>query len=297
MRLARLFSILLLTLAFAVPFAAQQAGSTVTDRTRPSQPLQVQEQKLDSKLMAREMPYRVILPNGYETTKAERYPVIYLLHGLYGNDTNWTDKTKVAEYAAKYSFIIVTPEGANGWYTDSVSKPSDRYESYIIKELIPEIDKKFRTKADRDDRIVAGLSMGGYGAVKFGLKYPELFSLVGSFSGAFGTSDFTEKTAGEIGKTVDLVYGPTGSETRRANDVFALLGAVTDVKKLPFFYQACGTEDFLFSSNRNFDALMIKQKVAHEYREQPGVHDWVFWDTQIREFLAVADRHLAAQKK
>lgn len=293
MRLTRSFSVLLLALAFAMPFAAQQAGSKESSAAS----LKVQEGKIESKLMAREMPYRILLPKSYEAAKTERYPVIYLLHGLYGSYTNWTDKTKVAEYAGRYGFIIVTPEGANGWYTDSVSKPNDKYESYIIKELIPEVDKKFRTKADRDDRIVAGLSMGGYGAVKFGLKYPELFTLVGAFSGAFGTSDFTEKAAGEIGKTVDVVYGPVGSDTRKANDVFALLEAATDVKKLPFVYQACGTEDFLFSSNRTFDELLIKRKIAHEYRERPGIHNWAFWDDQIKEFLAVADRHLTAEKK
>lgn len=288
MKLCRSIFILAVVLALAASSYAQAATATA---------LRVQEQKLASKLMAREMPYRVILPANYDAAKSERYPVIYLLHGLYGHYTNWTDKTKVAEYAAKYRFIIVTPEGADGWYTDSVSIPKDKYESYIIKELIPEIDRKFRTKADRADRILAGLSMGGYGALKFGLKYPELFTLVGSFSGAFGTSKFTEKNAGEIGKTVDSVFGAVGSETRAANDVFSLLDNVTDVKKLPFVYQSCGTEDFLFASNRDLDALMIKQKVAHEYRELPGVHDWVFWNDQIREFLAVAERHLAAQKK
>ncbi len=293
MRAIRSFSVLFLALAFVVPFAAQQTQSIAA----ASRALEVQEGKIESKLMARDMPYRVILPRSYMTAKAERYPVIFLLHGLYGSYKNWTEKTKVAEYAAEYGFIIVTPEGANGWYTDSALTPNDKYESYIIKELIPEIDKKFRTKADRADRIIAGLSMGGYGSVKFGLKYPELFALVGSFSGAFGTSDFSEKAAGGIGKTVDLVYGPTGSETRRTNDVYLLLGAVENVKDLPYVYQSCGTEDPLFSSNRDFDALMIKQKVAHEYRELPGKHDWVFWDDQVREFLAVASRRLAAQKK
>src|SRR5207248_10367596 len=104
-----------------------------------------------------------------------RYPVIYLLHGFGGHYNNWTDKTKVAQYAKQYGFLIVTPEGADGWYTDSVSAPNDRYESYIIQELIPEIDKTYRTLADRDHRAVAGLSMGGYGSVKFGLKYPDRF--------------------------------------------------------------------------------------------------------------------------
>ncbi|MCE7962882.1 MAG: hypothetical protein DYH05_10355 [Acidobacteria bacterium ACB1] len=191
MRAIRSFSVLFLALVFAVPVAAQRSNVGSSD------PLKVQEGKIASKLMARDMPYRILLPRGYETAKSERYPAIYLLHGLYGSYKNWTEKTKIAEYAAEYGFIIVNPEGANGWYTDSVLTPNDRYESYIIKELIPEIDRKFRTKADRDDRIIAGLSMGGYGSVKFGLKYPDLFTLVGSFSGAFGTSDFTEKGAGE----------------------------------------------------------------------------------------------------
>jgi len=254
---------------------------------------------LDSKLMAREMPYRVLLPKGYEAAKSEQYPVIYLLHGLYGKFTNWTEKTKVAEYAANYGFIIVMPEGANGWYTNSVSAPNDKYESYIIKELIPEIDKKFRTKADRTDRIIAGLSMGGYGALKFGLKYPELFTLVGSFSGALKTSTFTAEDAGDIGKTADVVFGAVGSETRRANDVFEIFLGAGDARRkaLPFIYLSCGTEDFLFDSNREFDGLLRITKVAHEYRELPGVHDWVFWDDQIREFLAVAEQHLAGQKK
>ena len=85
------------------------------------------------------------------------------------------------------------PEGDDGWYTDSATVPNDKYETYIIKELIPEIDKKFRTLADREHRIIAGLSMGGYGSIKFGLKYPNLFSIVGSFSGAFDAANAYEK--------------------------------------------------------------------------------------------------------
>ena len=114
--------------------------------------------------MGREMPYRVILPQDYLLNKEARYPVIYLLHGLYGHFDKWTDKTGIRSYAANYKFIIVTPEGGDGWYTDSVSAPNDKYESYIVRELIPEIDKKFRTQADRGHRAIAGLSMGGYGS-------------------------------------------------------------------------------------------------------------------------------------
>ena len=105
-------------------------------------------EKLNSKLMGREMPYRIIVPIEDKGSKA-RYPVLYLLHGLTGHFSNWTDKTKIVEYAAMHKIIIVMPEGDDGWYSDSVSVPNDKYESYIIKELIPEIDGKYRTVADR----------------------------------------------------------------------------------------------------------------------------------------------------
>ena len=245
--------------------------------------------------MARDIPYRIILPLGYDdkANVIKKYSVVYLLHGLTGHYVNWTDKTKLVEYAANHEFIIVTPEGDNGWYSDSVSIPNDKYESYIVKELIPEIDSKYHTFADRDHRFVAGLSMGGYGALKFGLKYPELFSLVGSFSGALGATGFTEKNAGvNIGKGIDAIFGPEDSDSRKSNDIFKIIREMTPekVKGLPYIYQSCGTEDFLIQNNRDYLKLLNDMKVPHEYREHPGIHDWVFWDDQVREFLAVADR-------
>lgn len=256
---------------------------------------EVSSAKLNSKLMAREMPYRVIVPIDYKTKPEQRYSVIYLLHGLTGNYANWTNQTKLSEYAAKHSFIIVTPEGGNGWYTDSVSAPNDKYESYIVKELIPEIDKTYRTMADREHRIMAGLSMGGYGSLKFGIKYPEMFSLIGSFSGALGATSWTEKTAGAIGKSMDAVFGTDMTVgARTGNDIFKMARELTpdNVKSLPYIFQSCGTEDFLIQNNRDFLKLLNDAKVPHEYREHPGVHDWVFWDDQVREFLDLADRRM-----
>lgn len=261
---------------------------------RPLAP-NVVEHKLSSTMMGREMPYRVILPAGYSEGKAtSRHPVIYLLHGLTGHFNNWTDATKVEEYALNHKFIIVTPEGDNGWYTDSVSKATDKYESYIVKELILEIDAKYRTIANRDNRMIAGLSMGGYGATKFGLKYPEMFSLVGAFSGALGAASFTEKNAATAGRGIDAIMGPEGGEGRAANDIFKLVREMTPEKinALPFVYQSCGNQDFLIQNNRDFMMLMVEKKVPHEYRQRPGVHDWVFWDDQIREFLQVAERRM-----
>lgn len=258
----------------------------------------VQELKLNSKLMAREMPYRVVLPINYEKNKEVRFPVVYLLHGLTGHFNNWTDKTKLTDYAKEYNFIIVTPEGDNGWYSDSATVANDKYESYIIQELIPEIDMNFRTLSARENRVIGGLSMGGYGSLKFGLKYPEKFVLVGSFSGALGAASFTEKTAGGIGKSIDVIFGGIESENRKSNDIFKIVREISTekIKSLPFVYLDCGTEDFLFQNNRDFVALLLEKKVPHEFRQLPGKHDWIFWNSQVKEFLELSDSYLSAAK-
>lgn len=266
----------------------------VSDKSLPAN---TADHKLQSKLMRREMPYRVIVPVGYNNAanSSVRYPIIYLLHGLTGHFNNWTDRTKLAEYSAQYRVIIVTPEGDNGWYTDSMTAANDKYESYIVQELIPEVDKRFRTITVRKSRAIAGLSMGGYGALKFGLKYPEMFSLAGSFSGALGVTSFTEGSRDSaFVKSINEIFGTAGSETRKANDLFGLVRGLTPekTKSLPFLYIDCGTEDFLFQNNRDFVSLLIEKKIPHEFRHLPGAHNWTYWDVQVQEFLRVADRSL-----
>lgn len=280
----RILFVAVLLLAFSSIHAQQPA---------PELGANVSEHKLASSLMGREMPYRVIMPVEKAVAKGERYAVLYLLHGLTGHFNNWTDLTKLSNYASAYKLIIVTPEGGNGWYTDSVSNDKEKWESYIVHELIPEVDKKFRTLPTRDKRAIAGLSMGGFGSLKFGLKYPDKFVLAGSFSGALGAAQITEKTvSGAIGKTIDGIFGPVESETRKSNDLFAIVRSLTPetMKSIPFIYLDCGTEDFLFQNNREFVNLLVEKKVPHEYRQLPGVHDWKYWDKQVQEFLQLADK-------
>ena len=286
---------------FGLTFSA--TAQTLTPKPRPDNSVAnsfVIEEKLDSKLMARQMPYNLILPNNYslETNKAKHYPVLYLLHGLTGHFDNWADKTKLTDYLKNYNYIIVMPEGDNGWYTDSSSVANDKYESYIVQELIPEIDKKYRTISDREHRAVAGLSMGGYGSIKFGLKYPEKFVLVGSFSGALQAASLTEKTLGNGWKaltdSITGVYGADDSPTRKENDVFKLVREMPaeKAKNLPFIYLDCGTEDGLIATNREFSALLLEKKIPHEFRELPGIHDWKFWNAEIKEFLQVSEKFI-----
>lgn len=261
---------------------------------------ELRTEKLASKLMGREMLYRVITPFGYAdaANSAKRYPVIYLLHGLTGNFANWTDRTKLSEYLGSMNAIIVTPEGENGWYTDGATNANDKYESYIVKELIPEIDKKFRTIADRKNRVIAGLSMGGYGALKFGMKYPEMFSLAGSFSGALGAASYpTSGAANDRMKSLSDIFGPSDSDTRKANDIFKMVREITPekVKALPFLYIDCGTDDFLFQNNRDFTELLIEKKIPHEFRQLPGGHNWPYWDKQVQEFLRLSEGHFRSK--
>ena len=102
----------------------------------------VETVRFQSKLINTTLPYNIILPSDYDTSKTTRYPVLYLLHGLTGHYNDWISRTNIADYAAGYRIIIVMPEGNDGWYTDSVAVPTDKYESYILQELIPDVQQR-----------------------------------------------------------------------------------------------------------------------------------------------------------
>lgn len=252
-----------------------------------------------SALVGKTLPYNVVLPPDYHTSRTTRYPVLYLLHGLSGHYSDWITKTNVADYASKYRMIVVTPEGNDGWYTDSATVGSEQYESYFLKELIPDVQKRYRTVETRFGRGVAGLSMGGYGALKFGLKFPATFIFTGSMSGALDATSWTEndlKDPGAIRDSVLGVFGRAGSDTRKANDIFELVRGMSDtrVATLPYFYFDCGTEDPLFSFNPTFAALLREKKIPHEFRQLPGNHNWAYWDQQVQEVLKIAAERMRA---
>ncbi|HEX6732362.1 MAG TPA: alpha/beta hydrolase family protein, partial [Pyrinomonadaceae bacterium] len=232
------------------------------------------------------LPYSVVLPVHYDASPATRYPVLYLLHGLTGHYNDWLSRTNVADYAAQYRLIVVTPEGNDSWYTDSATVATDKYETYVLKELIPEVQRRYRTIEARYARGIAGLSMGGYGAFKLAFKFPGTFAFAGSMSGAFGVTRFTEQQVGASRWQSSLkLFGPTGSETRQQNDLFEIIRnlTATRVSALPFFYFDCGTEDspLIFPFHRELAALMVEKKIPHEYRELPGDHSWGYWDAQV----------------
>ncbi len=259
----------------------------------PSRGSSVETVQFQSTLVNATLPYHVILPPGYRGSGTTRYPVLYLLHGLGGHYSDWVTRTNVADYAAKYRMIVVTPEGNDSWYVDSGGVSTDKYEAYILKELIPDVDQRYRTIQARYGRAVAGLSMGGYGAIKYGLKYPATFVFAGSMSGAFGVTRYTEKEMGGANWEPFLkIFGPVGSETRKANDVFEIARGLSTarVRSLPYFYFDCGTEDAgqHFNANRELSQIFLDKAIPHEYRELPGDHSWAYWDQQVQEVLKIA---------
>jgi S-formylglutathione hydrolase FrmB len=286
MRQARIASLLIFL--FALAAQAQTARVVKVD--------------FESKLTGQRLPYHVVLPPDYDAAAARnvRYPVLYLLHGLGGSHEDWvSSRAHLAQHAAQHRIIIVTPEGKAAWYTDSATAPDERFESYIMQELLPDVERRFRARATREGRAVAGLSMGGYGALKFGVKYPDKFVLAASMSGAFAapTWDAADKNLPDFVKpSIARVYGAMDSPVRPANDLFKLFAALPPEKigALPFLYLDCGTEDFLFDSNRALAELLVRRKIPHEFRQLPGGHTWPYWDQQVQEILRLAARRLTA---
>jgi putative tributyrin esterase len=238
-----------------------------------------------SKALDRDMHYTIVLPADYRDSQ-RRYPVLYLLHGWAGDYTNWVKLTHLVEYSRRYPIIIVTPDARNSWYVNSATVPGDRFEDYIISDLIPEIDSHWHTLASPQHRSIAGLSMGGYGSVLFGLKHPGLFAVVGSVSGAFDGPDGIESVMPDLRESIDRAYGPAGSATRINNDIYSLIEKADD-KTAPYLFLECGSQDPLLSSNRKFVKDLSSKNVRYEYHEYPGAHSWDFWDHSLPMMLEV----------
>jgi S-formylglutathione hydrolase FrmB len=282
------------------PAPNAQAQTAKPDEKRSKEKPRYETVQFESALVGAPLPYNVILPADYKrgSSKNRRYPVLYLLHGLGGSAGDWVStRAHLADYAVQYPFIIVVPEGKDGWYTDGLV-PKEKFESYFVDELIPDVDRRFRTLASREGRAVAGLSMGGYGSMKLALKHPELFAFAASMSGALAVASWTpdQHLPEFIRPSVLRVYGDAGSSVRLENDVYKLARELTPerAKALPYIYLDCGTEDFLLSNNRDFSALLVEKKIAHEFRELPGEHSWPYWDRQVREVLRLAAQKLSA---
>ena len=269
-------------------------ATLLTTTASADQPRRVHQQTIQFKsdLIGKVLPYSALLPADYFKSN-KRYPVLYLLHGLFGRHDDWITRTNLAQYATAYDLIIVTPEGKDSWYIDSATVPTDKYESYFLRELIPDVDTRYRTIKDRRARGVAGLSMGGYGALKYGLKHRDYFAFAGSMSGALDPTNRTEEHPGFgwniLRPSISAAFGPPNSSARQLNDLHQIARNLpaADISSLPYLYFDCGLDDGFLATNRELAEVLIAKKIAHQYRQLPGGHDWQYWDRQVREILRV----------
>lgn len=220
------------------------------------------------------------------------FSVLYLLHGLSDDHTAWTRRTSLERYFSGLPLIIVMPNGERGWYTDAAGIPHSNFESFIVKDVVDFIDNTFPTVRKRDGRMIAGLSMGGYGAVKLALKYPNLYCGAIGFSGAYRRGDNTDFSE-DWAKENLLIFGDNYAGS--SNDVFAL-AEEADRSMLPAIRLDCGTEDFLIEHNRRLHALLVSLEIDHEYVEFPGSHEWGYWDRGILDSIPFIKRHLKIEQ-
>ncbi len=268
---------------FQPVFETAVPGMRVSGRPLVSVQQVLQARSLGGKAV----PYRISVPPDYESSN-RRFPVLYLLHGVNGNENEWWDRSQLTEYASKYQMIVVTPGVGDSWYANSASDTGARYEDVIVYDLIPYIDAHYRTISNREGRAIAGVSMGGLGAMKLALRYPQLFEFAGSLSGPFDvpiTGRWGKAPSAKMLRDLQLIFGDEGSQTRRENDVFQLLNqALNGNTVLPYLYVSSGISDPLpqvAQSNQRFAQALGAKDLRFEYNKRPGTHDWRLWDSEI----------------
>jgi S-formylglutathione hydrolase FrmB len=235
------------------------------------------------------MPYRIVMPAS--VAPGQRLPVVYLLHGGDGGFRDWTNDSDVAHFAES-GLLLVMPEGGSSYYTNAVDPPQDRYEDYIVSDLISDVESRFPAATERSNRAIVGLSMGGFGAVKIALRHPELFAFVGGLSSAIDVPHraFVFKRFHQS-RHYSAIFGPAGSQTRRDNDPL-LLARSANPEAAPYFFLTCGEQEGLLSSNREFATLLARRHFRYEFHTIPGGHDWNQWNGWLPALFLSLNHHM-----
>ena len=217
----------------------------------------------------------VVKPSSYK--KEKDFAVVYLLHGAYGKFDNWIKKVPaIQDYADQYKILIVCPDGAStSWYFDSPIDSTFKYETYVSMEVPAFIDANYKTKKDRKYRAIAGLSMGGHGALLIAFRHSETFGACGSMSGALNVESITK------GYDVDKRLGIYNVNNTYYKELSVLNIIETKPKDSLAIIIDCGIQDFVFGMTKAVHEKMTKLKIAHDYIERPGKHDWPYWANAV----------------
>jgi len=218
----------------------------------------------------------VILPQ----QKDRLFPTLYLLHGLSDDHTAWCRQTSIERYAMAKGIAVVMPAVNRSFYTDM--SHGAKYWTFVSEEL-PELARSFFPLSPlREHNFAAGLSMGGYGAMKLGLTHPDRFSAVASLSGAV---DVHRLTVEQISADITNIISDSSTIPGSSADLFALAEKQSGNASIPKLYQCCGTEDFLYKDNIRFRDHCRKLGLPLTYEEEPGEHEWGYWDRKIQRVL------------
>jgi len=251
----------------------------------------------NSESLGRSVPLVVILPTdkmylpGMPRREAGKpYKTLYLLHGVIGSCTDWLYGTRIQRYAEERDLAVVMPSGDNSMYLDHAV---DKYGQYIGQELVDFTRRSFPLSHKREDTFIGGLSMGGFGAMRNGLKYHRTFGAIVALSSAF-VLDETVLIPVEHpvfpSDTMEYRHQVYGGDLEAAlrsdrNPAFLVEELAKAGADFPAIYMACGTEDFLLERNKRFHDTLHQYSVPHTFELGPGSHEWDFWDTWIKKAL------------
>lgn len=244
----------------------------------------VRAESLSSRVLGRAARYEVVLPATYD--RARKYPILWLLHGFAGRETDWVNFSRLATDAASYDLIVVTPDAANSWYVNAAAQDTaSRYEDFFVGELFADVSAKFAIDSTR--QAIAGLSMGGYGAVIVALRHPGRYRFVGALSPALSVASAPDSVLTRIaGPSLRRAFG-ADPRSHAEYDPFRTFRN-TRPDSLPYFYVAIGASDgfptFLPASRAFTDSLRANH-ARYEYHEMPGSHSWQLWSAELPVML------------
>jgi len=265
---------------------------------------QVRTIEFYSPAVDRTMSYNIVLPPDYESSD-ERYPVLYLLHGLTQSYTAWANQG-VPVYAGLFDdLIVVMPDGFNSWYinyAESGGGQTNNWEDHIVQDVVGHVDGNYRTIARREGRAITGLSMGGYGGLTLGLRNPDMFVSIGSTSGAisYGRDEARRLRAGQPPRTGGAIRQRAASQTERnpegqqfltaedadAYDPFVLIHQVP-AEQLPHIYLDSGTEDGLIRPAREFALILFENDIPFDFMQMPGGHNGAYWTQSVGHIMSI----------
>ena len=229
--------------------------------------------------------------------RKKKLKTLYLLHGIFGDANSWLINSRVARWAEEKNLCVVMPDGENGFYIDHPDY-YNLFSTYIGQELVEATRRMFPLSEKREDTFIGGFSMGGYGALRTGLKFADTFGVICAMSSALILDEYV-KTGGSTpvgGAYSRAMFGDGDVLASDLNPSWLVRRLCESGKPIPSLYLSCGDQDFLLKPNRDFDEELKALGVKHTFRVSPGAHDWDFWETEmqylIRSWLPLGDEAL-----